>query len=62
MTFPPDVFNFHLPDGSLPAARIAEQADHNPWRTSGKAIARHLFVAARENAARDTASRDKDWH
>src|SRR5215813_743952 len=32
-------FQLHLPDGSLLAARIAEQADHNPWRTSGKAIA-----------------------
>jgi len=39
----------NLPDGSLLAARIAEHVDHSPRWSSGKAIARHLFVAARDN-------------
>jgi hypothetical protein len=56
MVFPPDVSN-NLPDGSLPAARIAERFDHSPRRTDGKAIARYLFVAARDNDWRDNY-----WH
>jgi len=52
MVFPPDVSN-NLPDGSLPAARIAERFDHSPRRTGGKAITRYLFVAARDNASGD---------
>jgi len=47
MVFPPDVSN-NLPDGSLLAARLAERVHHSLRRAGGKAVARYLFVAARE--------------
>jgi hypothetical protein len=42
------MFSTYVHDGSLLAARIAERLDHSLRRTARKAIARYLFVAARE--------------
>jgi hypothetical protein len=47
------MFSTYVHDGSLLAARLAERLDHSLRRTGRKAIARYLFVAAREAVGRN---------